>query len=78
MVAWNHLTIRLSPNMLQSHNTVGHVQLVVTAARRIDNDHDWNSLQVFVADKARALIRIISVQLNEIGSLSDLSLNLII
>jgi len=57
---------------------VGHVQLVVTAARRIDNDHDWNSLQVFVADKARALIRIISVQLNEIGSLSDLSLNLII
>jgi len=57
---------------------VGHVQLEVTAARRIDNDHDWNSLQVFVADKARALIRIISVQLNEIGSLSDLSLNLII
>ena len=77
-VARVHLAIGFAPNVLQGDNTVGHVQLIVAATGRVYDDHDRDTFQVLVADETRALIRVVSVQLDQVSSLSDLALYLII
>ena len=55
-----------------------NIKLVVAATGRIDDYHDRNTFCVLVADETRTFIRVIGVKLNEVSSLSDLALNLII
>lgn len=61
--------------MLKSHDTMRNIQFEVAAARRIDNDHDRDTLVVLVRDQARALIGVIRIQLNQVSPLADLSLD---
>jgi hypothetical protein len=63
--------------MLKTNDTMRNVQLVVTTTGRIHNNHDRNSLGVVITYKARALIWVIGVELNQVCTLSQFALHLI-
>jgi hypothetical protein len=52
-----------------------HIELKIAAGGRVNDDHDGDALQILVRDQTRTLIGVVSVQLDQISSLSDLSLH---
>ena len=73
-----HLSLLLSPWVFQCHDTVRHVELEVAARRWIHNDHNRHSLCVLVRDQSWTLIWVTCIQLDQVSSLSDLALHLIL
>jgi hypothetical protein len=48
VIAWIHLTCEFAPLMFQRHDTMRNVQFEIATARRINKDHDWNTLRMII------------------------------
>ena len=63
--------------MFQRHNAMGNIELVVTARGWIHDHHYGYSLEVLIANQTRSLVGVIRVELDQIGSLAQFSLHLV-
>lgn len=73
-----HLSVLTPPNVLQTDDTVRHVQLVVAAAGWVHDYHNRDSLEVLVADQAGALVWVVRVKLDQVRPVPQLALHAIV
>lgn len=56
---------------------MGHIELVVAARGRVHDDHDGHTLVVLVRDKARTLVGVSRVELDQVSALANLALDFV-
>jgi hypothetical protein len=75
IVARCHLPISTPPYVLKGYYAMRDIELKIAAGGRVNDDHDGDALQILVRYQTRTLIGVISIQLDKISPLSDLSLH---
>jgi len=56
---------------------MGHIELVVAARGRVHDYHDGDTTVVLVRDKARTLVGVSCVELDQVSALANLSLDFV-
>lgn len=78
VISWLHDSGMSSPYLLHCDDTMGNIELKITARRWINNDHDRNTLGMEIWNQTRTLVRVMGVQLDQMSAFSNLPLNYII
>lgn len=75
VIARCHCASVFAPALFHRDDTMGHIKFEITAWGRVNDYHDGDTLGMEITDQTGALIWVLGIELDQMSSLADFTLD---